>query len=693
MIVLLAAWALAGQGLLPHTFVFRSERSLQTVTVAGTFNNWDRAAAPMDPDADRRVWRKSMALAPGKHLYKFVVDGEQWVLDPAAERNEDDGNGNTNSVLLLLPEDYRTPARVGDGVIARTPLLHKTSIPYCNFDRGRLSLMLRTRPGDLASVQVLVAGKAIPMTAVAGDEMYGRYVASIPWDGKRTVRYSFRLEDGTTVLRYGPQGSGEFVVSDETFTPFAVPEWVERTIVYQIFPDRFANGSESNDPKERVAWDAAPTWYNRFGGDFAGVRKHIDHLQALGVGAVYFNPVFASPSNHRYETSDYHRVDPELGTNEEFASLTRELKRSGIRTVLDGVFNHTAVDFAPFLDLRERGAESNFRGWYFPKSFPIKVQENPNYVAWFGFPSMPKLNLDDKDARAYMLDVPKFWHENAEIAGWRLDVANEVPMAFWRDFRSAVKRLDPQMWIVGEVWGDGSPWLGGDQWDSVMDYPFREACLGFFARKATTSRQFLERLMGIYQSYAPQVSRNLMNLLSSHDTPRFLTLCEGDASRARLAALVQFTWVGAPSVYYGDEVGMVGGADPENRRGMRWDLATRDNPTLRWYRALATLRNGVRELQSGDPSVVSTSDPDLAAFSRTLDGSTVVVAVNRGPSRLGLATAVPPKGWVDALTAVKHRSASVSVPAQGAVVLLPNTPEFDKLSQSITRILGSKEPS
>lgn len=700
MILALAVLAFAQQSLVAHTFEYRSATPLASVSLAGTFNSWDKGAAPMARDSTGLVWRRTLNLAPGKYLYKFVLDGDKWVLDPRATRNEDDGNGNTNSVLLLLPEDYTQPPKAGDGVIAESAILHKTAVPYLNFDRGRLEVQLRGRPGDLSAVDLVLGGRTVAMRAVSTEEMYAVYAASVPWDGKKSVRYAFRLTDGSKTLYYGPKGllsgpAGEFEVSPDSFHAFTVPSWVERSVLYQIFPDRFRNGDRRNDPKDVVAWDADPTWYNRFGGDFMGVRSSLGHLQSLGVGAVYFNPIFASPSNHRYETTDYHRVDPQLGTNSEFAELTRVMLAKGIRTVLDGVFNHTAVDFAPFLDLRERGAESPYRDWYFPKSFPIRVGENPNYVAWYGFPSMPKVNLDNPEARAYMLGVPKFWHDRAAIAGWRLDVANEVPMPFWRDFRKVVKGLDPDAWIVGEVWGDGSPWLGGDQWDSVMNYPFREACLGFFARRSTTSQQFLQRLMAIHQSYAPQVSRNLMNLLSSHDTARFLTLCDGDEERARLAALVQFTWVGAPSIYYGEELGMRGGADPENRRGMRWDLATESNPMLRWYRALGALRNDVPALQSGDPIALATPGPDLVAYGRAGLGETVVVAVNRGGRSLPFSPKVqePREGWIDALTGHLWRPLGGAVPARSALVLLPATRANKTLSSSIVRILGSKESS
>lgn len=674
-----------------HIFVYvtdrPADRPLKSVHVAGTFNNWDKNAHAMRADADGKTWRLEVPLPYGRHQYKFVLDGETWVTDPTA-KNENDGNGNVNSVLLLLPSDYARPARPDDGVIAASALLHETRVPYRNYDRGSLSLSLRVRPGDLRMVQVAIAGgKRVPMRLVSSDEMYARYVARIPWNRKTDLSYTFALTEGARVSRYGANGlstgaAKPFVLKAKEFQPFTVPAWVEKSVFYQIFPDRFDNGSKANDPTDVRPWDTKPEWFHRFGGDAAGVRRRVDYLDALGIAAVYFNPVFQSPSNHRYDAEDFKKIDPQFGTNAEFAGLTRELEKRGIRTVMDFVFNHTATTFVPFADIRQKGAASAYKDWYFVHSYPVRVEDKPNYAAWFGYPSMPKLNVLNPPTRDFLLGLVDFWDTQVPLSGMRLDVANEVDPRFWRALRERAKKRDPQMWIVGEVWGDGSPWLGGDQWDSVMNYPFRDACLRFFAEGKTNPSEFMNRLMAVHTGYAPQVSRNLMNLLSSHDTPRFLTLCKGDAGLHRLAATVQFTWVGAPSIYYGEELGMEGGPDPDNRRGMRWDLAKPNNAMLRFYKRLIAIRNASPALQSGDPVVLLTEDAaGILAYSRVLGDDAAVVALNRSsetrPVRVALPAALRGSGKiVEALTGrslpVKagQTHLSLTLPPRSAAVLL-----------------------
>ena len=629
-----------------HDFVFTSDKKLKTVGVAGTFNNWDKNANPLVADADGMTWRLSIPLEVGKYFYKFVLDGETWIVDPQAARNEIDGGGNTNSVVLMMPPDYQASARPDDGEIAASALLHAMRAPFFNYDRGKLALSLRARPGDLRQVWLLSSGRRYAMKAAKGDELYAFYHAELPWDKKQNLTYVFELQDGKRVTRYGAGGlnaaARPFEIVAKSFQPFAVPDWVERTTFYQIFPDRFENGDKSNDPKDVQPWNASPACFNRFGGDAAGVRLHLPYLADLGVSSVYFNPIFKSPSNHRYDAEDFKRIDPEFGTNAEFSALTKDLQKRGIRTVMDFVFNHTATNFAPFQDIREKGAASTYKDWYSIKSYPVRVEDNPNYVAWYNYPSMPKLNLLNPPTGDYMLGLVDFWKKEVPLAGLRLDVASEVDMRFRRRLRGRVKGLDPQMWIVGEVWGDGSPWLGGDQWDSVMNYQFRDACVRFFAEGNTSPSQFTTRLMQVYNSYAPQVSRNMMNLLSSHDTPRFLTLCKNDAALHRLAATVQFTWAGAPSIYYGEELGMEGGADPDNRRAMRWDLATPDNAMLQFYRRLIRVRNASRALQSGDPSILLADDSaQTLAYARTLDDDIAIVAFNRSANARTLQIPLP----------------------------------------------------
>ncbi|BCM94395.1 neopullulanase [Abditibacteriota bacterium] len=629
-----------------QTFVFVADRKLDSVSVAGTFNNWNKAANPMKVNADGLTWRTTLPMNYGKQLYKFVLNGDTWVLDPRAARVEDDGNGNTNSVLALFPRDYSQPASPNDGVMATSALLHSSREPFLNYDRGKLRLVLRTRPNDLRQVWLRSAGRRIPMRLSRSDELYANYVGEIAWDRKTSLSYDFELVDGKRTTRFGAKGINSqnqpFRLVAKDFHPFVVPTWVEKTVFYQIFPDRFDNGDKSNDPTNVQAWDSAPTGFSRFGGDVAGVKKHVGYLSELGISGVYFNPVFKSPSNHRYDAQDYKTLDPEFGTNAEFSALTKDLQKRGIRTVMDFVFNHTATTFAPFADIREKGEASNYKDWYFIKSYPVKMQDPPNYVAWYNHPAMPKLNLQNPATRDYMLGLVNYWKGQIPLAGMRLDVANEVDMRFWRLLRQRTKSIDPQMWIVGEVWGDGTPWLGGDQWDSVMNYPFLFANADFFADGKTTPTQFTNSLMEIYNRHPPQVSRNMMNMLSSHDTPRFLTRCHNDERLQRLAATVQFTWVGAPSIYYGEEVGMQGGADPDNRRGMRWDLANGGNPMVRFYKRVISLRRFCPALQSGDPKILLADDKNKTlAYARTTDDDVAIVVINRSDSSQTLDIPLP----------------------------------------------------
>lgn len=607
-----------------HRFVFVADEKLKSVSVAGTFNNWNKDANPMSLGADGRTWTISLKLGLGKHQYKFIKNGDQWITDPKAAKNEDDGNGNTNSILFVTPPDYSSAASPKDGITAKSAIYHEAFAPYLNFYNGKLQLKLRARPGDLAQVRVLSGKLAVSATEKAVDEFYSNWRAEIPWDGKSTLNYAFETLDGSVRNTYS------FTIDPAKTKVFETPSWVSKTVIYQIFPDRFANGDPNNDPRDVMPWDAKPTYGNRFGGDVAGVRKNLGYLKGLGIGTVYFNPIFASPSNHRYEADDYYNPDKEFGTQREFIDLTRELKTNGIHTVMDFVFNHTSPRFFAFKDLAEKGQKSEFKDWYFPKTFPVVSGDSKTYEAWYGFPSMPKVNIVNPNARDWFLKMANFWLTNASVDGMRLDVANEVNSDFWRTMRPEVKKANPNVWIVGEIWGDGNPWLKGDQFDSVMNYQFRDACLKFIAKGSTNSTQFANQLMKVHESYVPQVSNNMMNLLSSHDTARFLTEAGGDKDLQKLAAAIQFTWVGAPSVYYGEELGMEGGADPDNRRGMEWEKASATNDILSYYKKLAALKKSNSALWTPNVEFDAINDEAMTgAYYRTSEKEAVVVAYNR----------------------------------------------------------------
>ncbi len=685
-----------------HLFKLRAPAGTMRVNIAGTFNNWNKDATPMTREADGITYSIKLALAPGRYLYKFILDGDQWITDPNA-KSEDDGEGNTNSIFLAIPKDFVGVAKKGDGIIAASALLHLKQIPDRNYDRGVFQVSLRVRSNDVQKVSLLVTGqKPVAMRTSSSDEFYTRMVATFPWDGKKPFGYTFELTDGDKKVFFGPNGvtqaqaGNAFAISKESFKPFPVPRWVESSVLYQIFPDRFYNSKPESSPE--VPWDAKPTFSNWFGGNSEGVRQKLPYLKDLGISGIYFTPIFEGPSNHRYETTDYRTVDHRFGTNQEFKRLVADMRSLGMKSILDTVFNHTSVDFFAFKDIREKGEASVYKNWFNIKSYPIKVGPNHNYEAWFGFPSLPKLNVDEPAATKYLLDTVEFWVKEFGIDGFRLDVGNEVSQKFWKKFRTDVKRQGSEKWILGEVWGDGSQWLKGDQWDSVMNYPFLFSTLKFVGEKGDGLPSSLwSGLMNNYSRYAPQVSRNLMNLLGSHDTARVLTQCGGNQAMHHLAAILQFSWVGTPCIYYGDELGMDGGKDPDNRKGMEWYRNTNDNPTLTLYKKLINLRTKSKVLQSGNPELIAFNDSEQTlTFARVLDGKRVVVSMNRSsrPRTIQIPLSVGETGLKDSLfdtqIQTKGKNVFLTLAPYRAAILMPTFQKASSISSRTVRRAPSK---
>ncbi len=349
-----------------------------------------------------------------------------------------------------------------------------------------------------------------------------------------------------------------------------VPDWARDAIFYQIFPERFANGDPRNDPPGTEKWGGVPKSRSYFGGDLEGILRHLDYISSLGVNALYLTPIFESPSNHKYHTTDYLRVDPHFGTEKTLKRLIDSCHARGIRIILDGVFNHTGVDFFAFADIKKNGARSPYLGWYNIYSLPVGPPSKPNYECWWGLGELPKLMTTNPDVQQYLFRATRHWMELG-IDGWRLDVPNEIPHQFWIEWRKLVKSINPQAYIVGEIWDDATPWLKGDQFDAVMNYRFQKACVQFFAKGTMNVTEFDSTLAAVRAEYPSDVTNALQNLLGSHDTERFLTSCGGNVNRMKLAVLFQAMYVGAPMIYYGDEVGMMGGNDPGSRGTMVWD--------------------------------------------------------------------------------------------------------------------------
>lgn len=458
-----------------------------------------------------------------------------------------------------------------------------------------------------------------------------------------------------------------------TNSPFA-PGWVQDSVFYQIFPDRFANGDPTNDPAGAQPWGSPPTWNNFFGGDLQGILDHLDYLENLGITALYLTPIFKARSNHKYDTSDYLSVDPSFGSNELLRQLVDVCHTRGVRVILDAVFNHSGDGFWAFEDLRQQGHASAYSGWFFPGGFPIE-QDPPNYQTCGGAGFLPKLNTANPALREYLLNVSRYWLEQAHTDGWRLDVPWKVPMEFWREFRQVVKTTNPEAYIVGEIWRDPAPWLAGDTCDGIMNYPLRDAILDYCVRDTMDAEDFDYVTGRLRQVYGP-ASPFQLNLLGSHDTPRLLTICGGNIRRAVLAITAQFTAVGVPMVYYGDEVGLEGENDPGCRGCMPWEPQTWKQRLLNVYQTLIFARRNHPALRSDSFETLNVFN-GIYAYRRVLGEDQVVVVLNprQAYPDLNLPLAGP-QAWLDVLSGqVYYASGGVlkldNLSAQTALVLVP----------------------
>lgn len=380
-----------------------------------------------------------------------------------------------------------------------------------------------------------------------------------------------------------------------------IPEWVKDSVFYQIFPDRFANGDASNDPPNVQAWGRPPDAIHFQGGDLVGIEQRLDYLQDLGINALYLNPIFLSPSTHRYNTVDYYRIDPKLGTLDDFRRLLKKVHQRGMRLILDGVFNHCGRGFFAFNDLLENGENSPYLDWFHVRRFPLNAYSHgkaTRYKAWWGFKSLPKFNTKNSAVRRFIFEVARYWIEEG-IDGWRLDVPNEInDDEFWAEFRWVVKSTNPDAYLVGEIWDLLPRWVNDSHFDGVMHYPLRSAILDVLRGK-TGTEDFYARLLQIEQTYGQDNLFGLYLLLGSHDTERVKTLLDGNSQKLHLAYLLMFAFPGTPSIYYGDEVGLEGGKDPDCRRAFPWNENEWDQDLRRWIKKLIEIRRATPLLRRG----------------------------------------------------------------------------------------------
>jgi glycosidase len=464
----------------------------------------------------------------------------------------------------------------------------------------------------------------------------------------------------------------------------SVPDWVQDAIFYQIFPDRFANGNPDNDPPNVMKWGAPPTSWGFQGGDLNGIVQKFDYLLDLGINAIYLNPIFQATSNHRYNTVDYYHIDPRLGKMEDFRRLIELAHQNQVRIILDGVFNHCGRGFFAFNDILENQEYSPYRDWFHINHFPVEAYAwggTTDYVGWWGMKSLPKFNTSNPRTRQYLLDVGRYWIEQG-TDGWRLDVPNEInDDSFWEEFRDVIKRANPEAYLVGEIWNPDPRWVGERHFDGLMNYPIMDAIGGFLATQSLDAAHFGEKVGGMLTLYPTENTFAMYTLLDSHDTERILTKMGNNLDKTCLAYLFQFAYPGAPAIYYGDEIGLVGGKDPGCRGAFLWEETRWNSELHNFIKILVRLRKNHHALRRGDFVMLDLSDhPNCFAFARKAAGDKVLIIMNASATGLDLKINVEKMDWDDGRVAwnlitperqftVVNRSIEINLPAWGGVWL------------------------
>lgn len=465
--------------------------------------------------------------------------------------------------------------------------------------------------GDRSCRRTPVDYFRVEMRKVCQDNLFDWWEVTLETHIKRLC-YGFRLVDqmdGTT-LYYGDQFND--ALTDDRSEYFQlpynhradradIPAWMQDAIVYNIFPDSFATAEGMITGQPTVFSWKGESVRGKLGGTIRGIMENLAYIKDMGFNCIYMNPIFVAGEYHKYDLIDYFHIDPAFGTDEDFKELVQRAHRMGVRVMIDGVFNHVGWKSAAFKDVISKGKASEYWDWFFrlqePVTIPDRMEDYPAYEC-FGYERMmPKLATDHPAVQDYFCHVGVHWVQEYDIDGWRLDVASEVNDSFWRAFRSAVKAAKPDCALIGEVWETASHWLDGSMFDSTMNYDFRRHCRRFFALQDMDAQTFNGRVTDMLMRYRRQIAYGQLNLLDSHDVSRFLSLCNQDINRMKLAVLFQMTFVGMPCVFYGDEKGMTGVLEEEYRQPMPW--SNEGGELQAFYRKAAHLRQQYAALRQG----------------------------------------------------------------------------------------------
>ncbi len=524
-------------------------------------------------------------------------------------------------------------------------ILHVPDSRFCFATKmDELVLRLRTDKNDKLKVNLISACKydfalkreITELEIKYTDRYFNYYEIKLKLNDVRFA-YVFEIIENENIYYYSEDGITESYNFELGFYNFfqmpyinkndvmKTVDWMRNAVFYQIFVERFNRGIEDKtDGYINMKWGDLPTPKSFAGGDIPGITKKLDYLKDLGINVLYLTPIFKSISNHKYDIIDYKLVDEQFGTNEDFKELVEKAHKKGIKIVLDAVFNHCSMLSDKFQDVIRNGRDSKYYDWFIVYDDKVDVKRC-NYECFAACNYMPKWNTSNKEVQEFLLDVALYWIKEYKIDGWRLDVSDEVSHDFWKKFRSAVKEYNEDVVIIGENWHDAYPYLQGDEYDSIMNYSFTKACLDFFAFNKFSAKDLSCKLNEILMRNTEQVNSMMLNLLDSHDTHRFYTETGKNRNKVLAAIALEMVFPGAPSIYYGTEILMEGGYDPDSRRCFDWNEKHHDKEVLGKIKELIKLRN-MEEVMYGDIKIWSRDD--ILYLARKHNEKTLIFAMN-----------------------------------------------------------------
>lgn len=472
------------------------------------------------------------------------------------------------------------------------------------------------------------------------DESFSYYEVNLKLLDKR-LAYVFKLSDENETYYLSENGLEEvYDFENFYFTSFHMPyiheadffepvEWIKNAVFYQIFPERFRRGDFSKDDSYiNQAWEDLPTPSSFAGGDLKGIIEKLDHIKDLGVTCLYLTPIFISPTNHKYDTIDYFEIDPQFGSKEDFKKLVEKAHSFGIRIVLDAVFNHMCHENPVFKDVREKGKESIYYDWFYIDGDKADI-EKINYETFAHVYNMPKLKTSNREVQDYLIKIGKYWIEEFDVDGWRLDVSDEVSHDLWKRFRKEIKSAKADAVIIGENWHNAEAFLRGDELDSIMNYAFTNTCLNYFKGKISAQKAS-DKLNMILMRNRDAANRMMLNFLDTHDTPRFITEIGGSLDKTLAALALSVVYMGANSLYYGTEVGLEGKGDPDCRRTFPWEKIEEKQDVLGKIKEILAVKKH-EAIKNGGIKIYS--EGDLLILERFVNEKTLSLAINLGKEK------------------------------------------------------------